>query len=347
MRRILLAAIGALTLSVSVVPAAGAATGTFGADLNHLPPNNTAGDVCSAGIPAYGLPQGSQSCMFTYFGSGADTLFAPVSGTVTAIRVKVGNITGKMRVNVVRFNYYQTGDPSHPKTVTGPYLEAYGPEFTPQANAITQVATRLPVQLDPNPAPGDTSTIQSSDALALEIEAPNVPIPLDSDAAASSLYVTYPGPTEQGLQAPSPNAIPNTRQIAGQNLGVLMNADLTTGPPGPSRPAVRLLGGSVPVKHGVATIPLQCLVANCEGRVSLQNAPRNGAARALAASATTKGYGSASFRAGAGRSTHVKIRLNAAGRALLKRHTKVTVLAKVSFTSGGGRAKSFRVTLKR
>jgi len=77
MKRILLPVV-ALTLSLSAVSTAGAATGTFGADLTHLPPNNTPGDVCSAGIPSYGLPAGSQSCMFTYFGSGADTLFAPV-----------------------------------------------------------------------------------------------------------------------------------------------------------------------------------------------------------------------------------------------------------------------------
>ena len=353
MKRILLPVV-ALTLSLSAVSTAGAATGTFGADLNHLPPNNTPGDVCSAGIPSYGLPAGSQSCMFTYFGSGADTLFAPVSGTVTAVRVRMGNVTGKMRVNVVRFNYYQTGDPTHPKTVTGPFLEAYGPEFTPQANAVTQVATSLPVRLDPNPAPGDTSTIHSSDALALEVEAPNVPIPFASDAAASSLYATYPGPTEQGLGAPSFNSIPGTRQIAGGNLGLLMNADLTTGsptspppppvnsprppvnsprPPANSPPAVRLFGGPVRVRHGAAAIPLRCLDATCAGRISLGN--------------RTKRYGSASFSLRSGRSTRVKIWLTAAGRALLKHHARVTVLAKVSFNGGRGRPSSFRVTLER
>lgn len=368
MKRTLLAAAGTIALAASAAPPAGAATATFGADLNNLPANNDSGAVCSAGIPGYGLA-GSNSCMFTYFGiNGADTLFTPASGTVTAIRVKVGNVTGKMRVNVVRLNYQQTADPGHPKSVSGPYLEAYGPEFTPRANAITQIATSLPVQLDPNPAPWDVGRIQSSDALALEVEAPNVPIPLDSDAAAQDLYATYPGPTEQGLQAPSYNSIPNTRQIDGQNLGVLMSADLTTGPgpesmpprpvqgpppvqgpfpaqgPTPApRPAIKFLGGPVRVKHGTATIPLRCLVVDCSGRVSLQNATAGARAR----SAGTKRYGSASFRGRAGRTARVKIRLNAAGRALLRRHRKATVLAKVSFTAGHGAAKSFRLTLKR
>ncbi len=369
-RRVILAAAGAVALVASAAPAAGAATASFGADLNNLPANNTAGDVCSAGIPAYGL-SGSQSCMFTAF----TELFAPASGTVTAIRVKIGNVTGPMRVNVVRFLYQHTTDPGHPINVYGPFLEAYGPDFTPAPNQITQVSTRLPLTLQPTPPPGDTTSIEASDGLALEVRDPNATIPLfnDSSGASSSTYATYPGPTEQGLRAgPTNDGIPNTRQITA-SLGVLMSADLDTGAipgpnpnpvpgptpfPGPTPkqgpvaggPAVNFPGAGR-VRKGTATIPVQCLVADCSGLISLQNGA--GATQATAArkkkhkKPTINRYGSASFTAKVGTTVQVKIKLNRAGRALLAHHKTATVLAKVSFTSGGGVPRSVRITLKR
>ena len=43
----------------------------------------------------------------------------------------------------------------------------------------------------------------------------------------------------------------------------------------------------------------------------------------------------------------MKVKLNAAGRKLVKAHKQVKVWANVTFTAGGGKAKSARVTLKR
>ena len=159
---------------------------------------------------------------FMGIGAGAASLVPPAAGTVTAVRVKVGPVTGKMRVNVIRFLFRQTGDNAHPFTA-GPFLEAYGPEFTPAPNAITTVAVNLPMQVDSTPAPTDLSTIQVIDALALEVETPTTPIPLYSAPGVLS-YFSYPGPTAAGVPAPSPNGIASLTS----GYGVLMNADLTT-----------------------------------------------------------------------------------------------------------------------
>jgi hypothetical protein len=271
---------------------------------------------------------------------------------VTTVRVKVGATTGKMRVNVIRFLFRQTGDAAHPFSA-GPFLEAYGPEFTPAANAITPVPVNLSMKEDSTPALTDLSTIQVIDALALEVEAPNVPVPLFSAPGALS-YGIYPGPTSQALAAPSPNGLPSTLTLG---LGVLMSADLTpdAGAPAPTPgtaptlpaptgvPAVRLPKGAVPVKGGVATLPIACQVADCTGLVTLLRS----AGAAAAAKRQPATLGATKFTAKAGTTARVKVKLNRAGKSLLKKHRSVKVRARVTFTSGGGKAVAATITLKR
>jgi hypothetical protein len=343
---------------------AGADVASFGPNLDNLPANNSAEASCAHAPPGLLYPVNSPSCMWSYIDTYPNSLIAPATGTVTAVRVKVGATTGLMRVNVIRFLFRQTGDTAHP-TSAGPFLEAYGPEFTPAANAVTPVATNLAMKEDPTPPVNDTETIQVIDALALEVESSNVPIPIFADGTALT-YPVYPGPTAQGVPAPSPNALPSYSSIG---YGVLMNADMTTagagggGGPGPGAggggpapgaggggpvpvgvPTVALPNATVPVKRGVAAIPVQCVGADCAGRVTLQRAG-GGGARAAAKKTVT--YGSAAFSAKAGALAKVKVKLNKAGRALLKHRRRAKILARVTFTSGGGAAKSFRLTLKR
>lgn len=364
--RLLLAAV-ALALSGAAVPAAAqAASYTFGADLATIPAVNT-GPTCADAVPAYGVPPGMPSCMASYIGTYPDTLTAPATGTVNAIRVKIGATTGPMRVDVIRFLFRQNpGDPSHP-TSAGPFLEAYGPQFTPAVNATTPVATSLAMQEDPTPAPTDGTTIQVIDVLALEIDAPNVPIPAVSDPAFGVVsYLSYPSPTQESLPAPSPNGIPGTLLTAG--FSVLMSADLTTSsvftplpttppavPPGGAPaltppaavPTVKLPTQTLQVKNnGATTIPIQCLVADCRGKLALQNVADTTHA-AKKTTPRTKVYGTATFSAKAGKTASVKVKLDRSGRALLKHHHRATVYVKVTFTAGGGTPQSFRVTLKR
>ena len=349
-----------LRVALAVAAAAGlaapaaavAATYTFGANLDATP-INPAASKCSDPVPAYGVPAGSQSCMASYIGTYPDSLVAPATGTVGVVRVKVGPTTGPMRVNVIRFLFQQNpGDPAHP-TSAGPFLEAYGPQFTPAANATTPVAANLPMQEDPTPTPNDGTTIQVIDALALEVQAPNVPLPAFGDAGALS-YLVYPGPTQQGLAAPSTNAIPG--RLLGTGLGVLMSADLATpaapiapipppvAPPAPP-PAVAppptakfsVPGQSARVKQGVATVPVLCQVVDCSGKLTLQSVAPRATTRAVTRATAKKKtitYGSAKFSAKAGKKTSVKIKLTKSGRALLKHASKATVVAKVTLTTG-------------
>jgi hypothetical protein len=50
--------------------------------------------------------------------------------------------------------------------------------FTPQPNAITNVAVNLPVKEDATPPPEDTTTIADFDTIGLAVLAPGVPVPL-------------------------------------------------------------------------------------------------------------------------------------------------------------------------
>lgn len=341
MRARLLIAATSLGL-LALAPAAHAAT--FGADLNSLPANNDPTYSCARQVPGRpDSPQGAQSCMWSYFQSGSttNTLIAPVTGTVQRVRVKVGATTGPMRVNVIRFLFQQTADPSRPMSA-GPFLESYGPRFTPAANATTTVAANLPVQEDPTPPASDKSTVQVIDALALEVEAPNVPIPLFGSANTLS-YPVVPGPSASGTPAPSPNALPTYTTTAG--VGVLMNADIDAGTG--ALPALGLRSRTAKVKNGVASLPIICRAADCSGLVSLRKLTGQAATAAKKKRKKTVTYGSRRFKVKAGKKATIRITLTKAGRTLLKHHRKVKVSVRISYSKGGGKTTTVRVTLKR
>ena len=323
---------------------------TFGADLAATPANDAPNTTC-AHLPPGALfqPVGSPSCMWSYIGSGTSTLVAPARGVVNAVRVKVGATTGPMRVNVIRFLFRQTGDAAHPFSA-GPFLETYGPQFTPAANAVTTVPASLSMKVDPTPALTDTTTIQVIDALALEVQAANVPVPYFA-AAGALTYPVYPGPTAQGLPAPSPNGLPTYGTIG---FGVLMSADLTpdAGAPAPgpapavptptARPTVRLPATGT-VRNGATRLPIVCQVADCSGLISLLR----GAGAATATAKRTTALGSAKFSAKAGTTKRVTVKLNRAGKRLLAKSRRVKVTARVTFTAGGGAPVSVPLTLRR
>jgi hypothetical protein len=340
---------------------------TFGADLSNTPNNPT---TCGEGIfPYFSAPMGSPSCMY-YSGAPGPSSYAPASGTITAVHVRVGAVTGPMQVVIMRSLYQnKAGDPGHPYFACC-FVERYGPVFTPQANTVTTVATSLPVTEEPTPGPDDFSTTAAGDFLALSVLAPNVPIPAFGDGR-SGYAGYYPAPSEGSTPAPSPN--PLTAATDGFGAQVLISADLDTGgggggggvpaPGGPAptpnpSPVPAALASiafpklTIPVKNGTATLPIQCLVVNCAGVLSLQNAQPPGAGAGVASKKKAKkqklvSYGTASFALKAGTTGKVKVKLNAAGRKLVKAHKQIKVWANIRFTAGGGKAKSTRVTLKR
>lgn len=364
----------------AIVPASAGAV-TFGADLNQ--PVNLPVITCGAGVPNQFLgifwPEtGRSSCLWSSVAIGSTQALTPPSGgTITTVRVRAGATTGRMQVDVVRFLTHNTATPGHPE-VACCFLEKYGPVFTPQANAITTVPTNLPVQEDAFPGPGDLTTIAANDQLALAVLEPNVPVPVfatqNGQADLNVLsYAWYPAPTPPEVPEPGFNPIGGYADLSG--FQVLMNADLDTGggggggaggapaggapggggaPPTPlALPAIGLPAKTIPVRGNTATVPVQCLVVDCTGLLTLQNAQQAGLAR-VASHAKPKQhskpkavtYGSARFSVPAGKTAKIKVKLGAGARKLLKRRHSLKVWANVTFTAGGGKPYSVAVTLK-
>jgi hypothetical protein len=119
---------------------------TFGADLGAAANNPS---TCASLL--------ASSCTF-YSGAPGPSFYAPVSGTVTRVRVKVGPVTGPMQIVVMRSLYQNRfGDPGHPYFACC-FVQRYGPTFTPAANTVTPVSTSLPMVADPTPPPNDYVT---------------------------------------------------------------------------------------------------------------------------------------------------------------------------------------------
>jgi hypothetical protein len=356
--------IAVLLAVLSSVAPASASVVTFGSNLEQ--PAN-APLSCSEGVLnqflgkfLYG-PFGG-TCMWSsvVVGSAAESLTAPASGTVTAVRVKTGASTGPMQIDVVRFLFRQTGNPATPELACC-FVQAYGPVFTPAANSITTVPTNLPVKVEPTPPPADTTTIAATDQLALSSLDPNVQVPLfatkngENDLSVLS-YAWYPAPTSPAVPAPSPNPIGGFADMSG--FKVLMNADLDTGgggapaggpahgpQPGVPAPVLGLPRLTIPVRGGNATVPIQCQVVDCSGLIALQNAQQAGAASAGKKRPKLINYGTAHFSLKAGVTGNVKVKLNAAGRRLVRAHSRSKVWANLRL-AGGVSVKSLRLTLK-
>jgi len=354
----------AATVTLLCVPATASAV-TFGADLNQ-PANNPI--TCADGWPNQLYPYGgypfydpgNSSCMWT--GSGvAQTLYAPSSGTVTAVRVKVGPVSGQMQIAVVRTLYKNTFQPGKPE-IACCVIERYGPAFTPQPNATTTVPTSLPMVEEATPAPTDTTTIAAGDLLALEVLEPNVPVPAYTATAGASEaaipdFAWFPAPSQAGVPAPSPNVVSYNGDFSGYQ--VLMNAEMGAGAnpnpnpnptPNPLPPVLqRVLPTlafpklTLPVRSGRVTLPLRCSNANCVGNVLLQSAEQPGA-RIASAKHKSKSvtYGSGAVNVPAGATGKVTIKLNAAGKHAT-RHKSLKAWANFTF---GSTKLSKRITLR-
>ena len=331
--RLTLIAVTALLAGLGV-QTSGAQAQTFGADLGAAA-NNTG--TCASLL--------ATSCTF-FSGVPGPSFYAPANGTVTAVRVKVGPVTGPMQIVVMRSLYQnKAGDPGHPYFACC-FVERYGPTFTPAANSVTSVPTSLPMVEDPTPPPDDTLTNARGDFLALSVLAANVPIPANLDNVSG--YSGFaPAPTPATTPAPSPNPIFATSNGLGYH--VMMSADLSPGSggggggggtnaPGTAAAPLRIAGGGQLIGT-TASIPLTCVLTTaCEGVLRLTNG------RVTAARTRVRLYGKKRYKIPAGKRRRVKVGLNAAGRRKLGKRSALTVTAT---TTIGSRVVSRRVKLKR
>ncbi|MEO8294387.1 MAG: hypothetical protein ABI613_02650 [Gemmatimonadota bacterium] len=176
-----------------------------GNNLDFAPTSNV---TCADGFPVqinatFPQPftsQGAPSCLLISFfnGSGVSS-----PGTVVSANIRIGPVTGPMRFVKARILY---------QSATGQAccsVQQYGPIFTPQANAITTVDLNFQMTEDHVPAPADP-TIVANDLVALEVLAPDVPIPgvwTNNGGGDLTLpdYLYLPAMTTRGLNAPTQN----------------------------------------------------------------------------------------------------------------------------------------------
>jgi hypothetical protein len=195
----------------------------------------------------------------------------------------------------------------------------------------------------------------------------NIPLPVGDDTGPSFLSYTVPAPTPGNPPAPSPNPFGPSGEAPG--FKVMMNADINsissggggggggggagganpTPPPAPPPvvppvvpPAnpVTLGGGNVLGSN--ATIPVTCaLDTTCAGLVQLLSQATGAKAKKPTKPVV---YGSGRFSVPAHQTGNAKVKLTRAGKALLKKHSSVRMVAK---TTVNGQTITSSVTLKR
>lgn len=331
----------------------------FGANLNN--PANVTFDCTVLPGPPPGfepgftvLPSNATTCTWMSAGSVANaqagTFVAPVAGTVTQVSVRVGAVTGPMQVVVMRAfrDFFSTASPVCCTEV------ARTPPFTPTPNAVTTIATALPVRKDTVPDPINRSV--TFDSLALSVLAPNVPVPAFDTGRHDPADFSIPSAVVY-----HPAVGPNQERFLSSGVGgfqVLMAADVTPSPtgagPAPQVPAgvgpgitapIALIGRVLAVNNGAVRLPIRCSLtgARCIGTVRLQSGAVGVAA--VAKKRRLKTFGSARVSIPAGRQAKVRVRLNKAGRKLVRSKRRVKVWANASI--GGTRVAPVRMTLRR
>lgn len=180
---------------------------TLGANLNNAP---TSTWVCADGYPIQINPTFPQP--FNNQGNGSCALInflpppSPAVGSGVALRgnIRVGSVTGPMRFVRMR-QLAQQGF-----GVQCCSLEEYGQQFTPAANQVTTVPLNMRFTEETDPDSG----IITNDVMALEVLAPNVPIPGfwsqngGQDFSVAD-YIYLPSFTQRGQTAPSNFLIEN------------------------------------------------------------------------------------------------------------------------------------------
>ena len=324
----------ALALAL-LVPAHASATTTFGADLTRVPDDNM---VDCTILPPWGVPTYATTCTWYSTISDAENDIVPVGvGVITRARVRVGSVTGPMQFVIGRAQVDRNKEPGHQLLCC--VWRAAGPVFTPAANSITTVTLNEPVE--------QVRDFQSNqdlfDNLALSVLEPGVPIPAAPVGAGGLNITSTAGACWPAVQRGNSYCMPG----GPGRYAVLFNADWEYNPTGNrGNPTVNLAREFAWVRRNAAQVQLACLIAKCAGLLRLQNAKAPGAAAAVASKTVT--YGSANFTIPAGKSKTVTVKLNKAGRALLRTRKKVTVWANSTVGSGtANRVISAKLTLKR
>lgn len=318
----------ATVLSLFAAAPASAATATFGANLSRVPDNPIS---CTE---ANLLRQVTNCSVLSINPVTGESLFPPAGeGTVSAVRVRVGPVTGPMQIVVEQAlrqdNPFEAGKPNYACC----QVVALSQVFTPAANAITTIPVNFRVRQDISP---DANGYYVDQHLSLSVLNPDVPIPAATDPNAG-MTLWFPAWQAVGENRAGP--------AGGTGAMVLMNADWDPvgAPVAPVAPGVtptaprplRIPNSTAFVLNGRARVPLVCLATDaCGGRLLLQNRQTAAAASAFLARKPKKAakpvtYGSVKFKIAAGKRKVVKVKLNRRGKRLLRKKSKPKAWANV------------------
>jgi len=253
-------------------------------------------------------------------------------GTITQVTFKPapGAAAGPARLSVVEYirDASSTADPGLAQDI------ADSATFTmsPGADGLVHVATNLPARSLYN---SDDNSYRF-DVLVVSMLDNTTPIPADLGSSFLSAWITpyVDIPSTNGeLTAPLPAGRQGTG-CCGQgpnpfySLGawytlgeVLMQAELTIDqPPEPPQPQNPVKIGKPRLRGNAVTLPIACAIdTTCRGLLQLLSQERRKTARKSKRSKKPTVYGRAQFSVAAHGTKRVKIRLDKAGKRLLKR----------------------------
>jgi hypothetical protein len=339
-----------VVLALGLAPAAAAQTTTFGASLSQAP---DVGFDCTAfpiGNGGTQTPLGNDSsCTWstpTNATAPSEGMLTPAgTGTIAAVRVRVGPTTGPMELVVL-----QVTESAFDGSVSCCEASYVSPPFTPTANSITTLPTDLPVHTD---APGQQSSpgLEVGDILALSILEDGVPIPA-IDETGSGLPANQL-PTDN-VEFPAFVQGQNAIDSGTYGYQLDMNADWVEGTPSPPptptvgptplvtptitpTPTVTLGRSTPSVKGGDVHVKLGCgAAAACKGTLAIESKPLAGTAAAKKPkhSSAPIVYAKGSFKLSAGAEKSVSAPLTAKGRSAARGHKRIDVYIDLTYGAG-------------
>jgi hypothetical protein len=314
-------AIGVVLVAFAPPAAARAGTITFGAPLAQPPDVSFDCTALPLGTGALEPATGNaSSCTWATASNPAQPsggmTTPPGTGTVTAVRIRVGPTTGPMSLVVLEESRnLSTGSVACCKATF------VGQPFMPTADAVNAFRTDLPVHTD---ADGQQSSpgIQVSDILGLSILNDAIPIPA-LDETGSGL----PAGELPSDQIANPASVQGqaSNETATEGYQLDMQADWVPGTPPPPTPRVRLAHGRLTVGNGYVHVPLRCRRDVCKGTISVASEPvGSGGAAAIT-------YATGSFRIGQNLYRSIAVPLTADGKAAARRHERLAVYVDITY----------------
>jgi hypothetical protein len=318
----------------------------------------TPGLNCEGGAPPYF--HGASTCLWNWTSpaNGSDGVPFPSttggSGTVTSVTLPAMPNPGPMQAVVLTGTLIASENPSVPDYDCCQVTEI-SPTFTVPANQVTTVPLDLAVSNQPTPNFADPGASGSLDGMAISVLSPTASLPLlytgrtiiGNGADANRAY--FPAPEHPNGEYVTPTDPTGYEMLARFTLGAPPAAPVA--PPAPADGGLKLTHGSLQVGQNGKTVTLG-KATNPPTANTTQTLTAPAAARAASAGLSKAKkpilFGSAKTKVPAGKTVGVKLNLNGAARAKLKKKgsLKATLTVVAANPQGETQTTTRAVTVK-